>query len=380
MGRRLERFAICLDAVGCVDRFFVPADEDYDLIGVIARNGSGSGGAVAAATLTSGGVFTGWIAATNVLNAADTPHNGDSFTLGTKPYTFRTALTPVEGEILIGGSAAVALDNALSAVNHTGTPGTDYSCAVAHPTVQATTNTATDQTFQARTGGVGGNAIASTIAGGGSGHITFTGGALFTGGLDAETVTLGTGATAKTYAYVAVLSIPAVANEVLIGANQTASHLNILRAVNKAAGEGTLYGTGTVAHSRILGLSSDGTTTVFNARVKGTAGNAFASTETCANASFVGVTFASGTDMTLMLRSCANGVAVASGTAMLAAEMDLAGTPINSSVVGLPNRTIFNTQLRKGYAIGLDFTGTVTNTVGLVIGVILRRTGPAIYA
>lgn len=90
----------------------------------------------------------------------------------------------------------------------------------------------------------------------------------------------------------------ATANEVLIGADQTASHLNLLRAVNAGAGSGTLYGSATVIHPTVTAISSNGTTTVFNAKVAGTAGNAFGSTETCANASFGGATFASGADPT----------------------------------------------------------------------------------
>jgi hypothetical protein len=127
--------------------------------------------------------LTGGMKATGTLTATDIPHDGDIFTLDTKPYTFKTALTATEGEILIGGSAAVALDNAKSAVNHAGVPGTDYSCAAAHPTVEATTNTDTTQVFAARAGGVAGNSIATTVTGG-SGHLSFGAGTL-AGGTDA---------------------------------------------------------------------------------------------------------------------------------------------------------------------------------------------------
>lgn len=87
------------------------------------------------------------------------PSNGDTVTIDTKTYTFKTVLTPTEGEVLIG-TAAVSLDNLKSAINYTGTPGTDYSCTAAHPTVTATTNTDTTQIIQAKTKGVAGNSIA----------------------------------------------------------------------------------------------------------------------------------------------------------------------------------------------------------------------------
>ncbi len=110
------------------------------------------------------------IPATVVLTGTDVPHDADTITLDTKVYTFKTTLTPTEGEVLIEGTLAAALDNLATAVNHSGAPGTGYSCAEAHPTVQATVNTDTQQTFQARTGGTAGNSIASTQV---SAHTTF---------------------------------------------------------------------------------------------------------------------------------------------------------------------------------------------------------------
>lgn len=104
-----------------------------------------------------------------------------------------------------------------------------------------------------------------------------------------ETVTIG----ATVYTYKTALT-PA-AYEVLIGADQTASHLNLLRAINAGAGSGTLYGAGTVAHPSVEAIASDGTTTTIRALVAGTAANSIATTETCANASWPGATMNSGT-------------------------------------------------------------------------------------
>ena len=79
------------------------------------------------------------------VNAGVTPPaNGDTFTLDAKTYVFKTTLSSVpavEGEVLIGASGDSALTNLVYAVNHTGTPGTDYSCAAVHPTVHAEDNT-----------------------------------------------------------------------------------------------------------------------------------------------------------------------------------------------------------------------------------------------
>lgn len=62
----------------------------------------------------------------------------------------------VPNEVLIGASAAVALDNLKSAINDTGTEGTNYSTGTApHPLVSATTNTDTTQVVEALNMAVG---------------------------------------------------------------------------------------------------------------------------------------------------------------------------------------------------------------------------------
>ena len=106
--------------------------------------------------LQSNAKATGTITSSGVqVTAADT------VTIDTKTYTF-VAAPATEGDVDIGADAAATLDNLKAAINHSGTPGTDYYCDRAHPTVEATTNTDTVQTLQALTGGVVGNSIALT--------------------------------------------------------------------------------------------------------------------------------------------------------------------------------------------------------------------------
>lgn len=69
-----------------------------------------------------------------------TPNDGDTVKIGEKTYTFKTTLTPTEGEVLINGSADNALLNLIRAINHSGTPNTDYKCAAANVTVSAATS------------------------------------------------------------------------------------------------------------------------------------------------------------------------------------------------------------------------------------------------
>lgn len=55
--------------------------------------------------------------------------NGETVRIGNDTYTFKTTLTPAAYEVLRGASADASLTNLSSAVNHTGTPGTDYASA-----------------------------------------------------------------------------------------------------------------------------------------------------------------------------------------------------------------------------------------------------------
>lgn len=96
---------------------------------------------------TGGGTIATLAPGTSTLTSNNTNvSDGDQAVIDTKTYTFKTALTPTEGQVLIGGSADASLLNLIRAINHSGTPGTDYSCAAAHPTVKAATSV-TSHTF-----------------------------------------------------------------------------------------------------------------------------------------------------------------------------------------------------------------------------------------
>lgn len=107
---------------------------------------------------------------------------------------------------------------------------------------------------------------------------------------DGATVTVGsTVYTAKT----TLSSAPTVPYEVLIGstANGAAFLANLKAAMNGAAGAGTTYSLGTVAHPTVVGFTLGGTTTLLMvARIPGTAANTIATTETSAHLSFAETT------------------------------------------------------------------------------------------
>jgi phage tail sheath gpL-like len=78
-----------------------------------------------------------------------------------------------------------------------------------------------------------------------------------------------------TYKFVSAL---AAANDVLIGAAKEKSAANLVAAINGAAGEGTLYGTGTVANEAVTATVAEAVVTVTAAEA-GTAGNSIVLTE-----------------------------------------------------------------------------------------------------
>lgn len=108
---------------------------------------------------------------------------------------------------------------------------------------------------------------------------------------DTETITIN----GKSYTMKTTLSSPAQANEILIGANVSASFDNIKSAINGTAGEGSTYGTGTVAHSDVTATTKTGTTLLVVARQFGTGPNSFTTAESGATASWTGTVLSGGT-------------------------------------------------------------------------------------
>lgn len=103
------------------------------------------------------------VQASQVLTAAGVFTDTQTVVIGSKTYTTQTALTNVDGNVLIGASAAATLQNLFDAINLTGTPGTQYALAMTkHPTAYASAVTATTLTVKANNGGVEANVIATT--------------------------------------------------------------------------------------------------------------------------------------------------------------------------------------------------------------------------
>ena len=122
------------------------------------------------------------IAATGTITGDGTVvSNNDTVTINGTAYTFKSTMTPADGEVHIAGTAAATLTNLFRAINNSGgTPGTDYQVSGANADVTATNPTATTVVLTAKAAGSAGNAL--TLAKSAT-HLSLSG-ATLSGGSD----------------------------------------------------------------------------------------------------------------------------------------------------------------------------------------------------
>jgi len=126
------------------------------------------------------------VAATGTLTSTANFANGETVTIDAKVYTFQTVLTDVDGNVNIGGTQALSMENLRRAINLDGIAGTDYATSMTlHPTVSAT-DTATTTDVTAKKAGTFGNSIATTETAGNASW----GGATLSGGSGGDVVVL----------------------------------------------------------------------------------------------------------------------------------------------------------------------------------------------
>ena len=100
------------------------------------------------------------------------PANTETVTIDSKAYQFQTTLTDVDGNVLIGATAAASLLNLINAITLGPGAGTAYATSMTlHPTARAVSTTATTMTATAKSGGTSGNSIATTETLGGAGNL-----------------------------------------------------------------------------------------------------------------------------------------------------------------------------------------------------------------
>lgn len=111
---------------------------------------------------TSLSAALGTNASSTITSTGTNPSDGDTVTIGTTVYRFKNTLAQAY-DVKIGASASITLDNFKAAINATGTPGTEYFAGtLAHPSVNATTKTATTLLVVANVPGTLANSIATT--------------------------------------------------------------------------------------------------------------------------------------------------------------------------------------------------------------------------
>lgn len=95
----------------------------------------------------------------------------------------------------------------------------------------------------------------------------------------------------RTYKFV---TTPAAANDVKIGTNIADSLHNLALAINRGTGEGTLYGTGTLAHSEVYATEMPSPQMRVTALVAGTGGNSIAVSTTVGSSAWDNATLTGG--------------------------------------------------------------------------------------
>jgi len=225
-------------------------------------------------------VFTGTdnfkdaVKASAVLTSDETqPTAGKKVTVGVEVYTFTAAGTlPTRYTVPLGATTAATMLNLLAAIQN-------------HPLVDAVLTSTYVITVTAKEAGTGGNAIAKAED---DDHLDWDGaGAVLTGGLDAETVTIGT----QVYR---AKNVPIAANDFAIGTTLQISLANLYATINGTYTPTQAY-VGTIAHTQVIGVAKDATTITLRGRVPGVSLNSVATTETCASASFPDTTLGGGT-------------------------------------------------------------------------------------
>jgi hypothetical protein len=219
------------------------------------------------ATVSIGGVTyrfmsalgTGVKATGTLTMNTEQPHDGDTVIMGNTTYTFKTALTPTAGQVLIDDTTEHSMDNLIAAVSGGAGEGTKYATGtLSQGAVVVTKANADSMLVTYGTFSFLGNQYDTA---GTATHATW-GAATLTGGID-----------------------PQAANDVLIGADAQASIDNLVLAIT-AGVDTSKYGTGTVANPLATAAKTTPSTMTATNKVLGAIGNATAVAETLADGSW----------------------------------------------------------------------------------------------
>jgi hypothetical protein len=241
----------------------------------------GVDGVAAQGTLVIAEPVTGGINAQGTLVIAEALIEGDDFTIGSTVYTMR-AVPAAAYDIFIGADEAASKLNIVAAINESGTQGVEYYHQTsAHPDVSAAAFAGDDCVLTAKAMGVAGDAIDTLETFDGATNV-FDAATLgtTTAGVDPDTMTIDT----TVYRFAAE---PEQAYDIDLGADEAATKVNIVAAINASGTEGVEYFAGTLAHPTVSAIAFATDDCVLTARSTGTAGNSIATTETFTHVSNV---------------------------------------------------------------------------------------------
>lgn len=120
------------------------------------------------------------VRASGVLTLTGQPLNNETVVMDGKTYTFQTALTDTDGNVLIGATASDSLDNLIAAVGLWDGAGTLYAASTTiHPSMHALAGSGDTMDATAKVPGTAGNSLATTegLTDGSWGGGTLSGGA-----------------------------------------------------------------------------------------------------------------------------------------------------------------------------------------------------------
>jgi hypothetical protein len=156
---------------------------------------SSSGGVDFTEGLTVGNKIRIYASGVFTITSGQYAQNNETVTIGNKVYTYKTTLTPAEGEVLIGANANASALNLYRAITHGDGNGSLYQCAAAHTQVTAY-NSGTNAAVYvwSLTSGAASNTIETTETGT---YLAFAS-ATLTGGAEDNTIASVTSATTAT--------------------------------------------------------------------------------------------------------------------------------------------------------------------------------------
>lgn len=109
-----------------------------------------------------GGILPGGETASGLVTIGEPVSDGDTLTIGTTVYRFKTTMAQAF-DVALGAGEAAQKVNIVAAINLSGTPGTEYYAGTTeHPDVSAAAFVGDDAVITAKVGGLAGDSIAFT--------------------------------------------------------------------------------------------------------------------------------------------------------------------------------------------------------------------------